>query len=127
MSAPVRGPGPQLPDQHGPAQVGLDGGQQLGGLPVQPAGVGQQAVIHDLLLGDKRGVRAFRGHHAARLSSHRFGRLFLYGHEPEKLLEVMLSSHWSQTASAPLCLSSAGEKGSRPALGACVRQRANER
>lgn len=54
--APESDPGPQLPDEDSSGQVRLDLRQQLRGLLVQPIGVRQQLVIHDLLLRDKPGI-----------------------------------------------------------------------
>lgn len=56
LLAPESGPGPQLPDEDSPGQVGLDLRQQLRGLLVQPVGVRQQPVVHDLLLRDERSI-----------------------------------------------------------------------
>lgn len=51
--APESDPGPQLPDEDRSGQVRFDLRQQFGGLVVQPIGVRQQPVIHDLLLRDE--------------------------------------------------------------------------
>ena len=51
---PEEAPGPQLLELHGPAQVALDLCQLQVGLGVQPLGIGQKLVVHDLLLRDER-------------------------------------------------------------------------
>lgn len=53
LPGPEGDPGPQLPEEDSPGQVRLDLRQQLRGLPLQPGGVRQQAVIHHLPLRDK--------------------------------------------------------------------------
>lgn len=50
---PERDSGPQLPEKNRPAQVGFDLRQQLRSLPVQAVTVRQQAIINNLLLGNK--------------------------------------------------------------------------